>query len=79
LKQTMHIVQAFTEDARGRLKPDKPEQQKTAQMARARAERLLPSRIGVVAFSQSGDSEMGDFDDPVILYKAGKLPSSFDN
>jgi hypothetical protein len=33
---------------------------------------------GVVAFSTSGDAELGEYDDePTITFKAGKLPAPF--
>lgn len=52
---------------------------KTAEEARRKAERLSELRLGVVAFSTSADAEMGDYDDnPVILFRAGRLPPPFD-
>ena len=73
--ETVHIVQAYVQ---GRGKGLKAEQQmgcKTAEEARRKAERLAPLRLGVVAFSATGDVEMGDFDEnPEILFKSGQLP-----
>ena len=73
--ETVHIVQAYVQ---GRGKGLKAEQQmgcKTAEEARRKAERLAPLRLGVVAFSASADTEMGDYDEnPTILFKAGQLP-----
>jgi hypothetical protein len=44
------------------------------------AERLAATKLGVVAFSTSGDSELGDFDDqPTIIFRAGQLPAAFDD
>jgi hypothetical protein len=44
------------------------------------AERLALTKAGVVAFSNSGDQELGEFDDaPVIIFKAGQLPEQFEN
>ncbi len=41
--------------------------------ARGKAERLAPLRLGVVAFSATGDVEMGDFDEnPTVLFKSGQ-------
>jgi len=77
-KETVHIVQAYVA---GRGKALKAEQQvgcKTAEDARRKAERLAPLRLGVVAFSATADTEMGDYDEnPVILFKAGQLPHPF--
>jgi hypothetical protein len=44
------------------------------------AERLALTKAGVVAFSNSGDQELGEFDDsPIIIFKAGQLPEQFEN
>jgi hypothetical protein len=51
---------------------------KTAEEARRKAERLGPLRAGVVAFSATADTELGDYDEnPVILFKSGQLPFPF--
>ena len=77
--ETVHIVQAYVQ---GRGKGLRAEQQvgcKTAEEARRKAERLAPLRLGVVAFSVSADTEMGDYDEnPTILFRAGRLPPPFD-
>lgn len=77
-KETVYIVQAYRA---GRGKSLKPEQQmgcKNAEEARRKAERLGPLREGVVAFAATADVEMGDYDEnPVILFKAGRLPHPF--
>ena len=52
---------------------------KSADAARRMAERLAPDKAGVVAFSASGDAELGEFDDqPVVLFKAGRLLPPYD-
>ena len=77
-RETVHIVQAYV---RGRGKGLKAEQQvgcKTAEEARRKAERLGPLRVGVVAFSATADTELGDYDEnPVILFRSGELPVPF--
>ncbi len=36
------------------------------------------SKLGVVAYATSGDQEAGDYDDePIILFRAGRLPEQF--
>jgi hypothetical protein len=48
--------------------------------ARRMAERLALTKVGVVAFSNSRDRELGEFDDtPTIIFKAGQLPDQFEN
>jgi hypothetical protein len=76
-RETVYIVQSYV---RGRGRALKAEQQvgcKSAEEARRKAERLSPLRLGVVAFSATADVELGDYDDPVILFRAGELPHPF--
>jgi hypothetical protein len=77
-RETVYILQSYV---RGRGKGLKAEQQvgcKTAEEARRKAERLAPLRVGVVAFSTSADTELGDYDEhPVILFRSGELPHPF--
>jgi hypothetical protein len=78
-RQTTHVVQAFVAGRGTALKAEKPVACKTAEEARRKAERMAQTKLGVVAFSTSGDAEMGDYDEqPDILFKAGRLPSQFE-
>ena len=76
--ETVFILQTYIA---GRGKSLKAEQQvgcKTAEEARRKAERLAPLRLGVVAFSATADTELGDYDEnPVILFRSGQLPHPF--
>ncbi|THD70287.1 hypothetical protein [Phenylobacterium sp.] len=76
--ETVYILQTYVA---GRGKALKAEQQvgcKTAEEARRKAERLAPLRLGVVAFSATADTELGDYDEnPVILFRSGQLPHPF--
>ncbi len=78
-RQTVHIVQTYPA-GRGRgLKAEPPVGCKDAAEAARKAERLAPVREGVIAYSVSADVEMGDYDDnPVVLFKAGRLPPPWD-
>jgi hypothetical protein len=43
------------------------------------AERLALSKLGVVAFSSTGDPEMGDYDEePTVIFRNGQFPTAFD-
>ena len=76
--ETVYILQTYVA---GRGKALKAEQQvgcKSAEEARRKAERMAPLRLGVVAFSATADTELGDYDEtPVILFKSGRLPHPF--
>jgi hypothetical protein len=78
-RETNHIVQAFIAGRGQALRAEPAFACKTAADALRKAERLAPLRLGVVAFTTSGDAEMGDYDDtPTLLFKAGRLPAPFD-
>ena len=79
-RQTVHIVQAYVAGRGNRLKADTPVPCKSAEAARRTAERLAQTKLGVVAFSSSGDQDLGEYDDePIIIFKAGRLPPQFDD
>ena len=77
--ETVFIVQAYVAGRGAGLKAEPQVGCKDAEEARRKAERLAPLRYGVVAFSVSADTELGDYDEtPTILFKAGRLPPPFD-
>jgi hypothetical protein len=78
-RETIYFVQAFNAGRGGDLKADAPIACKTETGARRTAERLAPNKLGVVAFSSTGDPEMGDYDDePTVIFRQGQVPSGFD-
>lgn len=78
-RETSFFVQAFIAGRGGSLKADAPIACKTTTGAVQKAERLALSKLGVVAFSSSGDPEMGDYDDePTVIFRAGQFPSAYD-
>lgn len=79
-RETVHVLQAYVAGRGQALKAEQAVPCASAEEARRKAERLAPLRLGVVAFSASADAEMGDYDEnPVILFKAGRLPPPFDD
>ncbi|NIJ49080.1 hypothetical protein [Rhizomicrobium electricum] len=78
-RETVHIVQAYVAGKGNRLRPDTPVPCKSAEAALRTAERLSNTKLGVVAFSSSGDPELGEYDDePTIIFKFGRLPPQFE-
>jgi hypothetical protein len=78
-RETIYFVQAFNAGKGGHLKPESPIVCKSASGALRTAERLAVNKLGVVAFSSTGDAEMGDYDDePMVFFRKGQLPSAFD-
>jgi len=77
-RETICFVQSFRAGKGVRLLDDSPVVCKSPDAARRAAQRLEASKAGVIAFSTSGDAELGDYDDePVVIYKAGRLPARF--
>jgi hypothetical protein len=69
-RETSYFVQSFNAGKGGNLKADAP--------IPASGEIGL-SKLGVVAFSSTGDPEMGDYDDePTVIFRNGQFPSAFD-
>ena len=78
-RETIYLVQAFKAGKGTRLAADTPIRCKSSDGARRTAERLAPTKAGVVAFATSGDAESGDYDEePVIIFKTGRLLAPFE-
>jgi len=79
-KETVYILQAYTQGRGKGLKAEPQVGCKTAEEARRKAERLAPLRVAVVAFAISADVDMGDYDEtPTILFRSGPLPPPFED
>jgi hypothetical protein len=77
-RETVYVVQAFIAGRGNNLKADTPIACKSEAGARKTAERLVLSKLGVVAFSSSGDAESGDYDDePTVFFREGRVPEAF--
>ncbi len=78
-RETIYLVQAFVAKGKG-LRAEPAVACPSAERARRMAEKLAPTKAGVVAFSTSGDAELGDYDDmPTVFFKSGQLPASFED
>jgi hypothetical protein len=77
-RETLYIVQAFNAGKDDALTADTPISCKSAAAAVRTAERLAASKYGVIAYSATGDSETGDYDDqPMVFFRTGQIPSTF--
>jgi hypothetical protein len=78
-RETIYLVQSFNVGRGNGLKADTPIRCKSADVARRTAERLAQTKVGVMALSTSGDSELGEYDEePTFLYQAGRLPPQYE-
>jgi hypothetical protein len=78
-RETSYFVQSFNAGKGGNLRADPPIACKSVTGAVRTAERLALTKLGVIAFSSTGDPEMGDYDDePTVIFRNGRFPSAFD-
>lgn len=73
-KITYFVVLAFEGSEKGRLIPCEPIAPQTAGAARRIAERLSHQKAGVVAFSRTGDPDLGDWAEAEVLAVYGEVP-----
>ena len=71
---TYHVVLPFSPDADGMLLPGEPQEAPSASLAIVRAQRLVATKGGAVAFSRTGDPALGDYQEGVLLGRFGNVP-----
>jgi hypothetical protein len=72
---TYFVVIGFQMGKSGVLIADEPREIHGSQeRCVAAGKRLAESRVGVIAFSRTGDPKLGDWDDAVILWRTGVVP-----
>jgi hypothetical protein len=74
---TLHVVQAF-EERDGGIVPVQPKVCPSAGSARALAARLAPTHAGVIAWSRTGDPDLGEWGPPEVLVRTGTIPDEYE-
>jgi hypothetical protein len=74
---TLHVVQAF-EERDNAIVPVQPKVCPSAGSARALAERLAQNHVGVIAWSRTGDPDLGDWGPPKVLVRTGVVPDEYE-
>ena len=74
---TLHVVQAF-EQRDGGIVPLEPKACPSAASARGLANQLAGARAGVIAWSRTGDPDLGDWGPPEVLVRTGVIPDEFE-
>lgn len=74
-RETYFVVLPFEHGRKARIVEGQPVPATSASHARRLAERIRAHHAGVVAFSRTGDPELGDWDDAVVLAAYGELPA----
>jgi hypothetical protein len=75
---TIHVVQTFEQREDGIVAAE-PKTCPSAASARALAARLASQHAGVIAWSRTGDPELGDWQPAVELFRTGTIPDEFDS
>ena len=79
-REIFYLVEAFKPGQDKKMTAEPAIRGKSTDGACKRAELLAGTKAGVVAFSASGDPELGEHDDkPRIIFKAGRLPAAFED
>ncbi|HEX2554202.1 MAG TPA: hypothetical protein VHL98_10900 [Microvirga sp.] len=74
---TYHVVQAYQRTEEGWI-ADEPWSGQTAGVVQARAAVLATMRTYVIAFSRTGDTQLGEFEEPTVLAEYGTPPPEND-
>ena len=74
---TLHVVQAFEQRDDGVVAVE-PKSCPSAGSARALAARLALTHAGVIAWSRTGEPELGDWGPAVELVRTGTIHDEFD-
>ena len=78
---TYYVVLTFgrNDEGEGELIAETPLQMLSASAATSRARSLAGTKAGVIAFARTGDPEVGEFADALVLFKAGEVPEDVFN
>jgi hypothetical protein len=71
---TYCVAMGFIRDEAGELVALDPVEAQSSSAAIAQARSLASSKAGAVAFSRTGDPNVGEFSDAVVLFRAGEVP-----
>ncbi len=74
---TIHVVQAFEQQEDGIVAAE-PKSCPSASSARSLAARLAHTHVGVIAWSRTGEPELGDWQPAVELVRSGTIPDEFE-
>jgi hypothetical protein len=71
---TYYVAMGFERDETGELVALDPVESQSSTQAVSRARALAAGKAGAVAFSRTGDPEIGEFTDAVVLVTVGDVP-----
>ena len=71
---TYYVAMAFRRDEEGELVALEAVESRSSSSAVSRARSLAAKEAGAVAFSRTGDPDIGEFAEAVVLYREGEVP-----
>lgn len=71
---TYYVVLLFIRDDEGELIAEQAQEAPSEHSAVTRARAMAASKAGTIAFRRTGDPQLGDFEDAVILGRFGATP-----
>jgi hypothetical protein len=75
---TYYVVIPFVRTEDGELVAEEPREMQSKTQAEATALTLANSKAGVIAFSRTGDPDVGEFEPAVIIRRYGETPEDLD-
>jgi hypothetical protein len=72
---TYYVSMGFVRNEEGDLVALDPIESQTSSVAISTARSLAAKNAGAVAFSRTGDPDVGEFDDAKVLWQAGEIPN----
>jgi hypothetical protein len=72
---TYYVAMGFERDEAGDLVALDPLEAQSSTQAISRARVLAATKAGAIAFSRTGDPDVGEFEDAKLLWQAGDIPA----
>ena len=72
---TYYVAMGFERDEAGDLVALDPVEAQSSTQAISRARTLATTKAGAIAFSRTGDPDVGEFEDAKVLWQAGDIPA----
>ena len=72
---TYYVAMGFERDGEGELVALDPVECQSSTQATSRARSLAATKAGAIAFSRTGDPDVGEFEDAKVLWQGGEVPA----
>jgi hypothetical protein len=71
---TYYVAMGFERGPEGELVALEPMEAQSSVQAISRARSLATTKAGAIAFSRTGDPNIGEFEDAEVLWQGGEVP-----